>query len=278
MAVLTRLDLADGCCAHSSSSCVRVGSRTSSLFLVLPRGRTRTWRRAIIATAYCSRRCMHTAMPHPISCLALAAHRASYPTPCTHMFASLTQPSPPCLQPTSTIPQSLVNSCARLIADSIEGRLSPSDAALISPFGWDRFLAGTDAAAAARSARTAYAPPPAARVATPTMPTPTPPPQTATPTAAPAAAPAASKEPLPYYDPNADRGSSVAAAMKANRDFIARLESGEEPKFGMDAPPPTASAEGGEGGASDPRVDGLDLPGAADGVRMHALPSTYHPW
>jgi thiazole synthase len=206
--------------------------------------------------------------------------------------------------------------CAKLVADSIEGRLTATDAELLRPFEWTRFLSGGTFAAPATAtvfsvpAPAAARPPLAPRVAPTTAvltdvlqrsvrrpevqpPTTTrpdvQPSASASPTTTPTAAPAApaTRRPAevaggedrgeqPYYDPDSDVGASIRWAMRANKDFIAQLEQGIEPKYGQARPDAAGAAPGGSsaGAASGSVVEEAQealptsLPGMADGARL----------
>ena len=80
----------------------------------------------------------------------------------------------------------------------------------------------------------------------------------------------------PYYDPDSDVGASIRWAMRANKDFIAQLEQGIEPKYGQARPDAAGAAPGGSsaGAASGSVVEEAQealptsLPGMADGARL----------
>ena len=202
--------------------------------------------------------------------------------------------------------------CAKLVADSIEGRLTATDAELLRPFEWTRFLSGgTFAAPAPATVFSAPAPAAASQVASQVAPTAVrpavrpsqrpdvKPSASASPIAAPAAP--ATRRPAevaggedrgeqPYYDPDSDVGASIRWAMRANKNFIAQLEQGIEPKYGQARPDasgeapkygqarPDASGEApsgsSAGAASGSAVEAAQeelptsLPGMADGARL----------
>ncbi|KOO31024.1 glycine oxidase [Chrysochromulina tobinii] len=80
----------------------------------------------------------------------------------------------------------------------------------------------------------------------------------------------------PYYDPDSDVRASIRWAMRANKDFIAQLEQGIEPKYGQARPDAAGAAPGGSsaGAASGSVVEEAQealptsLPGMVDGARL----------